>query len=440
MSSENGWRLIEAQVQNFRRIRLAGFKPKTPVNIITGPNSAGKSSFIKGLLNALRGGGSAGVDVVHHGENEATITVHLSNGDAHLYVKKTHDRNGTWDLEVRESPDGRKLKHGSTVLKQIVGMFPDLSALVNTDGPGRIDMMLTAAGKKDELDALNAEDKELREKRERKGTLRRDKAGELEGLPLPGKDVPDKPVDTGDLLKERQKLEAVKESNERIRLAQAQRREKVEAARGREQEREAEIVRISNDLKHIREWMAKEMAAIEEADTAIAQLEEPDFTAIDKQIAGATELNQAVADKQRYNRVATEHGQINAEWQAFTAQIANVGKKKRDLLASIDWPYPNMGISEEHKDLTVNGSLWCNLGDAETVNVSTHILMELNHDFKFAVIRGAEWFTDETQQIVNNLAIKHGFYVLIEQPGDYEDAALVIEDGVAVAGSAVADD
>jgi hypothetical protein len=439
MSSENGngWRVIDVSIKDYRRVELAAFRLTDPVSTITGKNKAGKTGTLEGLLEGLKSGKMAGVDVVRHGADEALINVHLMDGDVHLYTTKSQDREGEWDFEVRDTPDGRKRKDGAAVLKRIVSAFVDLSALANTDGPGRIDMLLAALGKKAELDALNAEEKELRARREEKGTQRRDKAGELEGMKAPASDVPDEPVDTAKLLHQRHLMEQEKESRDRIIQAHGKRLDKLSEAVTREETIQADIIRLSADLKNVREWIASEQAAIAKEKKDLLHIPEVNFTEIDAQISGASAVNQAVADKNRYLTVAHGHAKISAAWDADTVLIQNVAKKKTELLASLDVPYPGVGVSEEHQDLTVDGSLWCNLSKAEKAAVTVALAAKISPDFRFGIVRDAAWFDAETEAMVDQIARENNFWILKEVPGDRDDSSIVIEDGVAVAGSAV---
>lgn len=437
MSSENGWRLVGATVKDFRRVQLAQIELKGPVNTIAGKNKSGKTCTLEGILEGLKSGRMAGIDVVRHGADEAVITCHLENGDVHLYTKKSQTVDGEWTLEVRDTPDGRKRKDGPSILKQIVSEFVDLTALSNTDGPGRIELLLKALGKKDDLDALNARQKELIEKREERGRQKRDKAGELEGMAVPSKDTPDDPVDTAALLKQRQNLQAQKDSNDRIRQAHQKKLDALSAILTDEERLEAEIQLLADRLQRTRESIKTQKADIEEDKKAIAKLKEPDFSQIDDQLSRASEINQAVSDKKRYKAVADALGQLSAEWDAVQAQVQKVAKDKTALLASLEWPYPGMGISAEHNDLTVDGALWPNLSKAEAAAVSINLAACVSPEFRFGIVKDAAWFDDETMAEVDRMATAKDFWIFKEVPGDIDDATVVLQDGRAVAGSAV---
>lgn len=431
------WRVIEATVQDFKRVKLAELHIAGPVTTIAGKNKAGKTCTIDGLLEGLKSGRMAGVDVVRHGADAATITVHLSDGDAHLYTRKSQDVEGEWELEVRDTPDGRKRTDGPKILKQIIGAFVDLSALANATGPERIDMLLAAIGKKDELDALNAREKDLIAKREEKGRQRRDKAGELEGMAVVPKDTPDEPVNTHDLLMKRNEMQKVSESNARIRQAHNARLDKLSIAVTREEELQAEIVRLSADLKNAREWIGKEQAGIADEKKAIAQLAVPDFTEIDNQISTASIVNESVTNRKRYATVAKSLGQLSAEWDAFQAQVEAVSTEKTALLESLDVPYPGLGVSTEHSDLTVDGALWSNLSKAEEAAVTVALAAKLSPNFRFGVVRNSECFDEDTAEFVDQLAQEYEFFIFKEVPGKNVDGAdIVIVDGVTVGSEA----
>jgi hypothetical protein len=232
-------------------------------------------------------------------------------------------------------------------------------------------------------------------------------------------------------------MEQEKESRDRIIQAHGKRLDKLSEAVTREETIQADIIRLSADLKNVREWIASEQAAIAKEKKDLLHIPEVNFTEIDAQISGASAVNQAVADKNRYLTVAHGHAKISAAWDADTVLIQNVAKKKTELLASLDVPYPGVGVSEEHQDLTVDGSLWCNLSKAEKAAVTVALAAKISPDFRFGIVRDAAWFDAETEAMVDQIARENNFWILKEVPGDRDDSSIVIEDGVAVAGSAV---
>lgn len=512
-SNGAGWRIVEAEVRNYRSVRFIRWTPTGDIDVMVGENRSGKTQFIAALVSAIKGG-MPGVDVIRHGEDFAEIKIHLqSGGDAHLYIEKTIEP-GKWKLTVRRSPGGKAEPSPQKILDEIAGALVDPSALAIARPQERIDMMLKAMGLGDELKRLEASEKKLVAEREEIGRKRRDKKGELEGIPFPPTDTPDDLIDTAALMIEKNQRESLRRIRQRAVSDHEQRAQSLGAARERQAELEADLAalppkieaqldkvtklkddefglgsameplqieradileqiqvlqtrldRRTNELRDLESKLGTVMSTLRVEEARLAELEaEPaalgakvaeqetrvdalaaeyadndpalrawgdeDTTEIDAQLSNSKTINAQVANKQRWQAVAKQKADLDAEWNAIDAQIGGLQKQKAALLETAPWPYPGMGIGDG--DITVNGCLWGNLSAAETVAVSTAVAFSLSPNFRFAALSQASWMSEKTKRIVYDLAEEHDFHLLLERQIGDPDATIIIEDGAVV--------
>jgi len=293
-----------------------------------------------------------------------------------------------------------------------------------------------------EITGLSKPLAELNERREKLFGERRDtnrdlkmRTGERDAMVIPV-DIPETRVDTGALLDERSKLVAETESNRRIRDAQTRRCEALSTTLAREVEIEEQIRRLSADLAHVRDSISTQRTEIGEYDKAIAKLDEPSFTAIDTALRNADDDNRRFDEAQRFRKACAAVVQLEETSTAYSDGIEKIDNEKENLLTSAPFPVPGLGFSED--GVTFNGIPFEQLAGAQQIQISMAVAMALNPQVRVVLIDDASLLDRDHFAVVKDMAKEHGFQVWCGIIGNPDGANVVFEQGVAVAGSAVA--
>lgn len=433
-NGSRGWHLVEVEVSNYRSVKYIRWVPSKSRNTIAGKNGAGKSQFIEAFCSPWAGG-FPGADVVRHGAYEASINIHLKDGtDAHLYITKIATNPDKWKLEVRDSPEGKPKPAPKEILSKIARIIPDPSKFARITAQERVDMLLQAMGLGEQLRALAEAEKKLVRDREDVGRDLRNKKGELEGIPFPPLDTPDELVDTADLVRQKNEIEAVRAANAKTRQSVGYYGSLRDAANTKVRDTQQRITSLREEIRRLEaelEVQREDACTSEEsymaAKAAAESLVDPDLTEIDSQLSNSKTINAAVANKQRWQRVAAERDSLKGKWDGIDADVKAVADRRIELLASAPWPCPGLGF--DSGDLTFNGSLWSNLSAGERVKVSTAIVFALNPDFQIVLISEGAWLDKENMEIIYDMAEERGALVLCERQLDTDPDSIIIEDG-----------
>ena len=129
--------VAKIQIRNILGIKSLEYKPGK-INIISGKNKAGKTSFLEAIKGVL-GGGHDGT-LLRNGEDEGEIVLVFDNGQTLTKKMTAYKSNITF-----EDADGKKMKLGASYLKEIidpVGLNP--IQILTADPKARIKMLLNS--------------------------------------------------------------------------------------------------------------------------------------------------------------------------------------------------------------------------------------------------------------------------------------------------------
>jgi hypothetical protein len=439
MSSENGLQILGLRVDRFLRVVSADLTnlPENGVVIVAGDNEQGKTSTLRAIWCALAGGRQVPEWPIHGDEAKGSIELSLGRAGMPEYkIVRTFTRKGT-KLELRRA-DGGLVSEPQKVLDQLIGQLTfNPMAFRQMHPKTQQDTLL-------EITGLSKPLAELNEKRERLFGERRDvnrdlkmRIGERDAMVVP-KDIPETRVDTGQLLDERHNLEQMRDSNRRIRDAQAERKRVLSVSNAREFEIEEDIRRLSTELLHMRESIKTQQEAIDKVEQAIAQLDEPDFTIIDARLRSADEDNRRFDESQRFAKACAAVTMLEDQSETLSHAIERIDNEKERLLRDADFPVEGLGFSEG--GVTFNSLPFEQLAGAQQIQISMAVAMRLNPKVRVVLIDDASLLDRDHFAVIKQMAQEHGFQVWCGVIGNPDGANVVFEQGVAVAGSAVADD
>lgn len=400
-------RITRLNVENFCRIKAVRLDLDDAGNLIVigGRNAQGKTSVLDAIVAGLLGGKRIPADPVRHGEDEAVITIELSDG---LWLERRIDPDRGMSLRLRDA-DGGAVKRPQELLDKLCGsiafdplsfaraepkeQLKTLEGLIGIDGP-----------------KLERQRQALEEDRRVIGRER----DRLKALYASSKFDPDaKPINTDAVLSE---LKVAQEAQNRIQVRQAQ------------------ANRLREDIAQMEEQALRLLAEIAEQSERHAQMvewlaanPEPDLAPIEGRLRLADAANAKVRQNEESARVAKDMDEATAEYDRLTGEIQAVDAIRKRAIAEAKLPVEGL-------DFGLDGVLYNDVpfeqaSSAEKIRVSLALGMAANPELRNMLMREGAFLDDDGVALVAKLAAEHDFHLFIERPGQEDGAFVVIEDG-----------
>ena len=385
--------------------------------IVAGNNGEGKTSVLDSIMWALGGADAVPKDPIRHGQTKAVATVDLGE----FVATRTISAKGN-TLEVRRK--GVRQDQPQTILNDLLGRLTfDPLEFSRMKPAQRLETLLSLVKIGLNLMAHAAKRKEAFDRRTGVNQRKRDLTGELREVVEPETDLPTAPVNVGALVTAKNRMQAVIDSNERIRR---EFNAEVQAAG---------LLRVSiEDAKRQIAENEKQLAVADErisgCKQAIAALETPDMTAIDAQIADAHNLNTRISKAADYALKVQRLGAVTAEADELSTEIQTLDDMKESALAAATFPVDGLSFAEG--DVSFNGILFDQLSSAEQLRVSLAMAMAMNPKLRVVRITDGSLLDETSLGIVWAMAQEKEYQVWIECVGNRADATVVIEDGEVV--------
>jgi hypothetical protein len=218
--SDRPQKLIRIRVENLEKVQVAElvFPEDSPIVEISsgGENAQGKTSLLKAFDLLRKGRAGLGRDPVHDGEDEAFVSVELTD----YLIESTVSYDGKVGTRI-EPKDGSPVQTTRDIIKElfkgkdgkIVDIDPQAIRDKNSIDKFRLAMQLT--GKEAEIDALSEQYEVLYKKRTTANQLFVESFNQLKGLVKPDPDLPEQEIPASELTAELhaiQRLELRKQS------------------------------------------------------------------------------------------------------------------------------------------------------------------------------------------------------------------------------------
>ena len=414
------FRIVRLQAQNVKKLKAIDITPKpgTPLVIVAGNNGEGKTSVLDAIMWALGGADAVPKDPIRHGQTKAVAEVDL--GD--LIARRTITAKGQ-TLEVR-AKNGARQEQPQTILNDLLGRLTFDPLEFSRMKPGqRLETLLSLVNLPVDLNDIAAKRKTTFDRRTVVSQRKRDLTGELRDLPEPDASLPDKPVDVADLIAEKNRCQAVIDSNERIRRTIAA---DIQALQGQR----TKVERMRGELAEAESQLAFMLQGIDTRRPVVDALETPSMADIDAQIAGAHRLNMAIQRAVDYNAKIARLGEVGFQHDELSAEIDRLDTVKESALASATFPVEGLSFAEG--DVSFKGILFDQLSSAEQLRVSLAMAMAMNPMLRVVRITDGSLLDETSMGIVREMAQDRDYQVWIECVGNRADATVVIEDGEVV--------
>lgn len=442
---ENTRRVICAlefeNVQKISAVRLKKMDPR--VNVISGRNGAGKSSFLLGIAMALAGRRAAGPNPIRDDELEATTFLDL--GD--ITITRKIKRNGNDSLTVKPK-GGRAITSPQALLDVLTKKTCfDPLRFVNEEPAKQAEILRQVTG----LDFTEIDADITRIFAERTDNNREVRAQEVKVSNLRSlENVPEKKVSTSDI---EEKIGAI----DRLSTAAKAIDDKVTAARLKLQRYRDALTSRNNDLVAVRQRIGElekmleaarysEKALTESISTGTTMVSEADkeCTRIEKEAEAAhaavpdasklfAELQQRRADNALFDEAAAQQVELarlrtlRETSDEMTRSIEHLEKKKKAMLKEAKLPVP--GLSFTSAGVFLNEQPFVQASDAEKIRTSVAISAAQNPMLPVMFVRQGALLDDESMNVLIACAEEHDLQLIVERVKRDKFTSIEIEEG-----------
>ncbi|MCK4299928.1 MAG: AAA family ATPase, partial [Planctomycetes bacterium] len=337
--------ILGVKIDRFLRLTAARVKvdPDAGLIRVTGPNKAGKTSLLRGIAASIGGGKEVPDDPLHEDSETGAITLNLSNG---YTVERRFTKTGSGlkgYLKV-VGPDGEEMKQ--TALNDWLGPrsfdplhFFSLSANEQREVLLGLDPDLVTV-----LEKIDNGIRTMESERLPHNSL----IQKVQRMDAPDGIRPEK-IDVTAEMSRLDELEKQQENHQLLADALIESSDTIKGHEDNIKRLEAELTVERQKLENEelrREQLREEMKGHRPVQTDIEQLK--------GKIAGANQVNEALAPWEEYDRAQVELGEAREASEKFTERIDALKGQKKTLLEQLTVGVEGLGFDEEG-DPTLNG-------------------------------------------------------------------------------------
>ncbi len=160
----------------------------------------------------------------------------------------------------------------------------------------------------------------------------------------------------------------------------------------------------------------------------VAKLADIDDSDLRSQLANANVLIAQHAANEAHAEQAAAVKVKRDEYEALSAQIGDLDKKRADLLANADMPVEGLDFGDD--GVTLNGVPWDMASGEEGFDACIDIAFALNPDAQFLLSKhGGKELDEENLARVGEKAAARGLRLIVERPGTHDENVIEICDG-----------
>lgn len=459
MSQDQELKIVELQVENFKRISVANIKPDGSTVVIGGNNAQGKSSAIDAIFAALQGKSAVPTDPIHGEAEQGKITLNLDQ----YIVERTFKEGGKTSLKVK-SAEGAVFSSPQDLLNKFsdnLGFDPHEFNRMNPKEQCQAIAAITGI----DFDDFAKRRKEVFDKRTDVNRTLKQVTAEYDSMKGDIKsDLPAEKIVLSDLLDELSKasdhnkrsdeikvdiralISSVSDINKSIGLLRENLVPYRENAESVSNDIRAQIKALQERLVSVDEGIVTEeektsekvrqgieAIAKKEAITVARQNELKEFTPIDteeikERLSKVEETNSAI-DRQLEIQTCKDRldkGTVMAD--DLTAEIKQIDIEKENTIAKAEMPMPGLDI--EDGCVLLNGHPFEQASSAEQIKACVLIGLAMNPTLRVLIIRDGSLLDENNLALIAQLAEENNAQVWIERVGAGSEVGFVMEDGM----------
>lgn len=420
-SSVRGWvcgmRVVQLTAENVKRLKAVDITPDGDVVVIAGKNAQGKSSVLDAIWMALAGGNATkgSPRAIRDGQKKAVVKLDLGE----LIVTRRWTEAGT-TLEVTSAEkidtplgDAPKRRYSSpqAVLDALIGYLTfDPFRFSEASAKEQLGFLLSVV-------ELPFKPEELAEERMEVFATRTDVnrdlgklIAQIDGMPLPGKDVPDVEVSVVALAGELEDANTANQANDIAKRRLEVAREAVKAAE--------EGLVAARDAEQ----------AASEAWGGMSEL--VDTEPLRAALASADEVNARVRAKQLRVQSIEMRDRAQAMADELTERLKEIDERKEKAISEAKMPLEGLGFDDE--GVTYLGVPFSQASASERLRVGVAIAMALNPKIRVIRITDGSLLDSENMALLEEMAGANDFQIWIERVDETGTVGITIEDGMVV--------
>ena len=410
-------KILRFYAENVLKLKAVEIVPKDNMVEIRGKNASGKSSILDSIVMALAGGKSIPEKPINKGADKGKIVIELP-----MYkITRSFTKDNSY-LAI-EAVDGSKVKSPQKFLDDLVGSISfDPLEFINKEGAEQRRVVLELIGV--DVDALDKEEKELRDQRTIIGRDVKTAKATLDGLTFDQEVGVAEEVSVTDIAG---KMNTDMEFNVRwdaLNTSNEYRKEQARENRKKIEEHKAEIIKLetaNNNLKA-------------EYETTLAELNaEPkrDISDVQSQIAAAEDTNRKIRSNKLYLDAKEKHADQTKLYDSKTTEIETVEKKRKIALEGAKMPV--VGLTFDENGLLYDGIPLAQASDGQKLMIGLQISMALNPTLRVLRIKDGSLLDNDNRAIIREIIKDQDFQLWMESVSDDKNVGIFIEDGGVVA-------
>lgn len=432
-------KIVKLQAENIKKLKAVEITPDDNMVIISGKNENGKSSVLDSIVFAL-GGKDALKDTprpIHDGEEKASVVLDLED----MIITRHWTSNEKSYLKV-ENKDGFAAKSPQKLLDNLVGRLSfDPLEFSNMDDKNRLKTFLELVELPFDPDSLEQEKKEIYDQRTLVNREIKNLEGQLSGLIPPSDRLPEKEVNSADILEEMRQAQELKEANNQKRLdlqnkglAYKDLENSMSRYKNAISDLEQKILEIQqqiesyNAIVHGQEKQLKAIKADGEAlRKEVDKLVDPDMEIFKEKLAQVEITNQAIRNAQEYKKIQQAIKDAKTESAKLTDDINAIEKRKEDAIRTAKMPIDGLGFDES--GVTYKGFPFKQCSAAERLKISLAMAMELNPELRVIRIMDGSLLDSDNLKLIGEMAKEKDYQIWMEVVDDTGKVGVYIEDG-----------
>lgn len=419
-------RFHRIEVQNYMRIQSAAVDPITNVVTFTGPNEAGKSSWLDAIWVLLTGGTNIKDVPVHRGAEEAVIKGWLGDDTVELIATRVIKPDRSTRLTLHRA-DGRKIAGApQEIVNELLG---GKKAAALAFDPLEFERMKPADRRAALARILNI-DVPLAEIARRRGDafdartvvnrLIKEMTARIDALPVG--DVPLARIDVAALLDELKRRDEANRTNTVTVTRLAELRNEVTTLDSMIQEARAKMDR----------WMLAGTAKLAEIATLeTLQLVQDNTEPLRDEIRTAQTVNKECDRRDERVALETKRAEWNAQVTALEAELAAVDAAQLALMRATKMPVDGLGLGDD--DVTYHDLPFDSASDAMRWIVSARIAMSQHPKLRVMRVRNAGMLDRKRKALLQDMATGLGldddWQIFAEEVDESGTVGIFMEDG-----------
>lgn len=395
------------KVKNFKKIKEVSIKVKDEnVIIIAGLNGQGKTSTLDALW-ALLDWKKATHEIprpIREGQNSANVFADLGDMKVEREWKKTEKKGTTTKLTVSSKKPGLSPQ---ALLDSFIGKLSfDPLVFARMNPKEQLFEFLNVLDLDIDLEQLDKDRASFYEDRTLKGRERDKSKAQFEAMETVDNDVEVKRINTAAISKELEEAYNLNNNIDNI---------------------TNEVQRIDAQVLEFEKKIAVLKTQSEKQGKWLKENKKVDTEKLQSEIENANEINNQADEYDRYFKLEKEYKYLDKEYEDYTSKIAKIDFTKTEAVRKADMPIEGLGVNYE--TLLFNDIPFIQLADSEKLKVSLAIAMKLNPGLKVIRITDGSLLDSENEKVIEKMAKKFGYLVLMEKVGEDIDTKFIIREG-----------